>query len=65
MPIECKKTDLVTQIPLDASPAEWTKAVVSAAKTPRRDTLEQIREAGFDIRANAEWLQQFYISLQE
>ena len=64
VPIECKKTDLVTQIPLDASPAEWTKAVVSAAKTPRRDTLEQIREAGFDIRANAEWLQNYYLSFE-
>ena len=65
VPIEGKKTDLVTQIPLDASPAEWAGAVASAAETPRRDTLAQIREAGFDIRANAEWLQQFYISLQE
>ena len=65
VPIECKKTELVTQIPLDASPAEWAEAVLSAAEAPRWDTLEQIREAGFDIRANAEWLQQFYTSLQE
>ena len=64
VPIECKKTDLVTQIPLDASPAEWAKAVASAAETPRRDTLAQIREAGFDIRANAEWLQNHYLSFE-
>ena len=64
VPIECKKTDLVTQIPLDASPAEWAEAVVSAAKTPRTNTLAQIREAGFDIRANAEWLQNYYLSFE-
>ena len=64
VPIECKKTDLVTQIPLDASPAEWADAVASAAETPRRDTLAQIREAGFDIRANAEWLQNHYLSFE-
>lgn len=64
VPIECKKTELVTQIPLDASPAEWAEAVLSAAETPRRDTLEQIREAGFDIRANAELLQNYYLSFE-
>ena len=64
VPIECKKTELVTQIPLDASPAEWAEAVLSAAEAPRGDTLAQIREAGFDIRANAEWLQNYYLSFE-
>lgn len=63
VPIECKKTELVTQIPLDASPAKWAEAVLSAAKMPRENTLSQIREAGFDIRANAEWLQNYYLSV--
>ena len=63
VPIECKKTELVTQIPLGASPAEWAEAVLSAAEAPRGDTLAQIREAGFDIRANAEWLQNYYLSV--
>ena len=64
VPIECKKTELVTQIPLDASPAEWAEAVLSAAEMPRENTLAQIREAGFDIRANAEWLQNYYLSFE-
>ena len=63
VPIECKKTELVTQIPLEASPDEWAEAVLSAAEAPRGDTLAQIREAGFDIRANAEWLQNYYLSI--
>lgn len=64
VPIECKKTDLVTQIPLDASPAKWAEAVLSAAEAPRGNTLAQIRETGFDIRANAEWLQNYYLSFE-
>lgn len=64
VPIECRKTDLVTQLPQDASSAQWAEAVQSAAKTPRMDTLAQIREAGFDIRANAEWLQNYYLSFE-
>ena len=64
VPIECKKTELVTQIRLDASPSEWAEAVLSAAEAPRENTLSQIREAGFDIRANAEWLQNYYRSFE-
>ena len=64
VPIECKKTELVTQIPLEASPDEWAEAVLSAAEASRGDTLSRIREAGFDIRANAEWLQNYYLSFE-
>ena len=63
VPIECKKTDLVTQLPLDAGAAEWAEAVLAAAKTPREDTLTQLRDAGFDIQANADWLADFYLNL--
>lgn len=62
VPIECRKTELVTQIPLDASPEVWAEAVLTAAKTPRANTLEQIRRSGFDIQANAQWLADFYLT---
>lgn len=64
VPIECKKTDLVTQLPLDDTPAKWAEAVLSATELPRQDTLAQIRDAGFDICANAEWLQNYYLSFE-
>lgn len=60
VPIECKKTDLVYQIPLSAGEDAWAKAVQIAAATARGDTSAQIREAGFDIVSNARWLQEFY-----
>ena len=64
VPIECKKTELVTQIPLEAAPDEWAEAVLSAAEASRGETLSRIRETGFDIRANAEWLQNYYLSFE-
>lgn len=60
VPLECKKTDLVKQIPLSASPERWAEAVVEAAKTERRNTYQEIASAGFDIKENAEWLENFY-----
>lgn len=64
VPIECKKTDLVTQIPLEAGASAWAEAVLAAAKMPRVDTLPQLRAAGFDIQANADWLADFYLSFE-
>ena len=63
VPIECKKTELVTQLPLDEDPEAWAEAVLDAAQTPRTDTHPQLCAAGFDIRANAEWLMDFYLTL--
>ena len=62
VPIECRKTELVTQIPLDAGEEAWAAAAMSASETPRENTLNQIRTAGFDIQSNAAWLQSFYLN---
>ena len=61
VPIECKKTDLVKQIPLSASPERWAEEVIEAAKTERRNTYKEIAAAGFDIKENTEWLENFYL----
>lgn len=60
VPIECKKTDLVRQIPLDAGTEVWAEAVLEASRLDKTDTSGQIREAGFDIVRNARWLREFY-----
>lgn len=64
VPIECKKTDLVTQIPLAAGAARWAEAVLAAANRTRENTLEEIKASGFDIEENARWLTNFYLNLQ-
>lgn len=61
VPLECKITDLVTQIPLHASAEEWAEKILSASNTDRKDTYPQIVTAGFDIIERAKWLQNFYL----
>lgn len=61
VPIECKKTDLVHVLSLGASPEEWAKKILEFAQNPRRNTYEEIKDAGFDIVENAKWLQEFYL----
>ncbi len=61
VPIECKKTDLVRQLPLAEAPAFWADAILSASGTERKNVLSDIRAAGFDVTENALWLQNYYL----
>ena len=61
VPIECKKTDLVQVISLKESEIVWGDAVLRAASIDRKDTYDEIMNAGFDISENAKRLQEFYI----
>ena len=61
VPIECKKTDLVHVASLNDSAEVWAEQVLQLAKTPRRNTFDEIKTAGFDIKENAKWLQEFYL----
>lgn len=60
VPIECKKTDLVQQIPLSASPEQWAKAIIGCKKD-RNNRYEEIKDSGFDIVENAKWLEEYYL----
>lgn len=61
--MECNITDLLRQISLSESAEVWANAAVEASRTERRDTLEKIRAAGYDVTENAEKLQNFYLKL--
>lgn len=63
VPIECKITDLVYQSPLSQSADVWADTAIRFVKTERRNTYENIKEAGFDIEKNSEWLQDFYLRI--
>lgn len=60
VPIECKKTELVQQIPLEKPRRYWAEHIVYAAKTERQDTFLQIAESKYDIEENVKWLEQYY-----
>lgn len=64
VPMECRKTDLVHQISLDAGCEYWADFVLALADYPRRDMYEEIKNAGFDIKCNAENLAEYYLGLQ-
>lgn len=73
VPIQCDVTGNVQVVALDASPAEWAKRILEQAKTyyadgpadaytaKRVQGPELVTKAGFDITANAAWLQRFYL----
>lgn len=59
VPVECKMTEAVQQIPLSDSPEMWADKIL-ASNLVRRDTYRDIVAAGFDIAENAGWLQEYY-----
>ena len=61
VPIECRKTDLVSQLSLNDNLNVWKNAVIDAGKVSKRDTSKEISDAGFDIYLNAKWLENFYL----
>ena len=61
VPEECVKTDLVRHLPLSAGAAYWAKEILKTQSYARQNTREQIIQACYDIAANAQWLQNFYL----
>ena len=62
IPHECKITENVDFVPLDASPEEWAEHILKYRTFQRENTFEAVRTAGFDIGENAKKLQEYYIS---
>lgn len=58
---ELQITDAVTYVPLDAELKSWVDAILDFKNHKRHDTSQLVREAGFDIKATSEWLQNFYL----
>lgn len=55
--------ELVSFLSLNQSASEWAeKALQMAKNTSRKEHLQEIINAGFDINKNAEWLQNLYLA---
>lgn len=61
VPIECKKTNLVEVCSFSQPIEKWINKILECEPNKRRNTYEEIRKAGFDIKENAKWLEKFYI----
>lgn len=62
VPMACKATELVVQIPLSSGVEAWAGEAMKAVGTPRKVTTGEIVSSGFDIAENALWLENFYLS---
>ena len=56
---EAAVTDLCTFLPLN-QPELWAEKIL-AANTQRKDTSQEIIQAGYDIHTTAKWLEEFYM----
>jgi glycosyltransferase involved in cell wall biosynthesis len=63
VPIECQKTELVEQVPLDCDVEIWADRAIAASKIERRNTYDEIKNAGFDVEENVRWLEKYYQQL--
>jgi hypothetical protein len=61
VPVECAKTSLVEHISLEEPPVVWAAQILNKAGNARADTTEALINSGYDIEANAKWLQKYYL----
>ena len=64
IPSEVIITDLVEQMSLAEPAARWAEQVIAAGSKEHDKTIypQVVTEAGFDIKKNAQWLQDFYLN---
>lgn len=61
VPPQCAITKNVEIISLKQSPQQWTERLLTYQNTQKQNTYETIVKQNFDIKANAKWLQKFYL----
>lgn len=62
VPIQCDITGNVKVVKLEDNPKVWADEVLGFVDGfEREDTFDKISKAGFDIKENAKWLQEFYV----
>lgn len=61
VPIECKITEYVKQIPLAEPDSVWADQAIRMSHLPRQDTYQDVLNSGYDITQNASRLQTFYM----
>lgn len=65
IPEEAVLTDLVDQVSLNDSADKWADKLMTAATRPydRRAYAKKVAAAGFDIKNNSRWLEEFYLNV--
>lgn len=58
---EAQATDLVRWLSIDEPPERWAEEVLKQTDYARRDTSQELREAGFDVCTQAQGYRRFYL----
>lgn len=62
VPIQCDITGNVKVVALEDGPKKWADVALEFMKGfERKDSFDKVSTAGFDIKENAKWLQEFYV----
>ncbi|MGL6200639.1 MAG: glycosyltransferase family 1 protein [Lachnospiraceae bacterium] len=61
IPKEAAITKRFHYMSLKESPKDWAKEVLKVAKSKREAEIDKIREAGYDVKDVAQYLQNFYL----
>lgn len=59
---EMNALDMVEYVSLEAPLSQWAERIITSAKMLRKDTYEEMKQAGYDIHTTAPMLQEFYLS---
>lgn len=65
IPVECHVTDIIQALSLDDPISYWVNMIIKMGKRERKSMHKKVKEAGFDIKENAKWLENFYIRIQK
>lgn len=63
VPNEALLTDLVVKMSLNVSPSKWSDVIDKHSEMIRKNTYDEIRLAGYDIKDNSKKLQDYYLRL--
>lgn len=58
---EAEATDLVTYLSIERPAGVWAEQIAAAAGYERQNTLQRMRDAGFDVKTQAEGYRLFYL----
>ena len=63
VPIECKKTDLVTNVSLNKDAGYWAEIILDKVSQKRKNTYDEIKSSGYDVVENVRFLEELYLGL--
>ena len=62
---ECRVTDLAESLDLNLPIDEWADVVLEKQSTIRKNTIDDIKKSGFDVKQNVVKLEEFYLNSVE